>query len=103
MNGIIHPCAHPQNKAQPKNESEMFNNIFEYTDKVIQIVKPQRLIYMAIDGVAPRAKQNQQRSRRFRSALDTEDREIREADIRSKWQKEGVKFSDNVNSDSYSK
>ena len=36
----------------------MFNNIFEYTDKVISIVKPQRLIYFAIDGVAPRAKMN---------------------------------------------
>jgi 5'-3' exoribonuclease 2 len=59
MNGIIHPCAHPQNGGpQPKSEVEIFDNIYKYTDKLIRLVKPQKLIYFAIDGVAPRAKMN---------------------------------------------
>jgi 5'-3' exonuclease len=50
----------------------MFNNIFDYVDKIIGIIKPQKIMYFAIDGVAPRAKMNQQRSRRFRGALEVQ-------------------------------
>ena len=59
MNGIIHPCCHPVDRPQPKSELEMFNLVFEYTDKVIDIVQPRKTIYMAIDGVAQRDKMKQ--------------------------------------------
>ena len=35
----------------PKNEDEMMVAIFEYIDRLFSIVRPRRLLYMAIDGV----------------------------------------------------
>eukprot|EP00871_Galdieria_phlegrea_P003204 jgi/Galph1/3885/GphlegSOOS_G2519.1 len=70
MNGIIHLCTHNNaTELITLNVEEMFESIFEYTDR---IVKPKKLLFLAVDGVAPRAKMNQQRSRRFRSAKDAE-------------------------------
>ena len=73
MNGIIHGCTHPNHLdvSDVLSEKDMMLGIMHYLDRIItQIVKPQVSVFMAIDGVAPRAKLNQQRSRRFRSAKD---------------------------------
>jgi len=54
-------------------EEQIFQNVCYYLDRVItDIVQPKELVYLAIDGVAPRAKLNQQRSRRYRSGTEKE-------------------------------
>jgi 5'-3' exonuclease len=97
MNGIIHCCSHnnagedlnearqeslddpPTSNAAPPpgsvqiSEAEIFRNVCYYVDRIVtDVAKPKELVYMAIDGVAPRAKMNQQRSRRYRSGKEKE-------------------------------
>ena len=45
------------------------DEILKYVLHVLSIIKPTKLIYIAVDGVAPRAKIQQQRKRRYLAAL----------------------------------
>lgn len=88
MNGIIHNCTHKdagEDATFRLSEEEMFIRIFNYIEHLFGKIKPKNLFFMAIDGVAPRAKMNQQRARRFRTALDAEK-------AREKAIKEGVEM-----------
>lgn len=87
MNGIIHNCTHKDSDSPQfrMTEDKMFIAIFNYIEHLFGKIKPKKLFFMAIDGVAPRAKMNQQRARRFRTALDAER-------ARDKALKEGVEL-----------
>ena len=108
MNGIIHNCTHGNDPGTKLTEPEMIVKVFAYLEKLFEIVQPQQLLFMAVDGaspssttcfhayspvqylrrstsrsqqqlsllcagVAPRAKMNQQRSRRFKSSREAEE------------------------------
>lgn len=89
MNGIIHGCSHPDDEdvSFRISEEQIFHDIFNYIDFLFGIIKPKKVFFMAIDGVAPRAKMNQQRARRFMSAKNAQE-------ALSKARKKGIKIPD---------
>uniref|UniRef100_A0AAY4ACZ4 5'-3' exoribonuclease 1 n=1 Tax=Denticeps clupeoides TaxID=299321 RepID=A0AAY4ACZ4_9TELE len=76
MNGIIHQCSHPNDEDVHFriSEEKIFADIFHYLEVLFRIIRPRKVFFMAVDGVAPRAKMNQQRGRRFRSAKEAEEK-----------------------------
>lgn len=73
MNGVIHNCSHGDDSRieSSKSTTAILASICEWLHYIVtELVKPQRLVYLAVDGVAPRAKLNQQRARRFRAATE---------------------------------
>lgn len=48
MNGIVHPCSHPEDRPPPSTEEEMMLSIFEYTERVFNMVRPRKLLLIAI-------------------------------------------------------
>lgn len=74
MNSILHTCTHPNDgQISRMTDDQMYASIFNYIEHLFEIIKPKGVFYMAIDGVAPRAKMNQQRARRFRTAIEAEE------------------------------
>lgn len=99
MNGIIHPCSHPQSNCGvplPHSEEEMFENIRRYLNLLIQIVRPRELIYFSIDGVAPKAKMNQQRTRRFRAAQEIKQGLIRKHTVAQNLKSKGINVPESL-------
>ena len=74
FNSIIHMCAGNvigKNRDLSSNEEiypAIFEEVFNHTLLLTTICTPRQLLYIAIDGVAPRSKIQQQRKRRFLSA-----------------------------------
>ncbi|THD23832.1 5'-3' exoribonuclease 1 [Fasciola hepatica] len=71
MNGILHTCSHPDGALAFMSEETIFQNIKSYILFLVELMKPNKTIFLAVDGVAPRAKMTQQRARRFQSAQET--------------------------------
>ncbi|GMM51737.1 chromatin-binding exonuclease [Starmerella bacillaris] len=77
MNSIVHQCTHANaDKVGHLDEQTSFVQIGNYIEHLFTIIQPKKHFFLAIDGVAPRAKMNQQRSRRFRSAQEAEEKQL---------------------------
>lgn len=78
LNSIVHNCIHGNDSKRHEKVSrlsdleEVWADIMRAIDEIVHSVKPRKLILLALDGVAPRAKMNQQRARRFKAAKESE-------------------------------
>jgi len=52
MNGIVHPCSHPEDRPPPETEEEMMLEVFKYTDRVVNMVRPRKVLMIAV-GMCP--------------------------------------------------
>ena len=92
MNGVFHASAqkiyqygnHKPNprllranntkrKSSLQMQLKVFEDICQTIEKLFIITKPKKRLILCVDGPAPLSKQNQQRQRRFRSAMESED------------------------------
>ena len=78
LNCAIHPMCfkvlaeYPDLKNLEKLENKMMDQVIDYINTLVNYVGPKKVVYLAIDGVAPVAKIKQQRTRRFKSVHDKE-------------------------------
>lgn len=72
LNGVFHNATHGDtvDLSKPLDFDAATLATFRMLDELVRVAKPLKLLYIAVDGVAPRAKMNQQRVRRFRNARD---------------------------------
>ncbi len=71
LNCAIHPVAQramQYYKNDASYEFTVIQNVIQYIQKIVSFAKPQQLMFVAIDGIPPRAKMHQQRKRRYMSA-----------------------------------
>ena len=59
-----------------KKQQDIYESICESIEKEIDIVKPKKRLILCVDGPAPISKQNQQRQRRFRTAMEAPEEQI---------------------------
>lgn len=74
-NGGIHPMCRQilsshAGLSRSDLELKMVQGVVGYLKTLVASAMPQKKLWIAIDGIAPRAKMNQQRSRRFKASRD---------------------------------
>ena len=71
LNCLIHPCCRSvMSSDDPTNEDKMIETILASIESILQYTNLSDTLYIAIDGVAPKAKMKQQRQRRHKSIYE---------------------------------
>lgn len=71
LNQIINICA------EYNNEDQIIESVLDRIDQICSSVFPRQLLYIAMDGVAPRARINHQRTKRFIESKNIADKAMK--------------------------
>ena len=52
MNGVIHKCARPLEGAPPLPMEAIVAGVLAYLDRLVSAIRPQQVLYIAVDGTA---------------------------------------------------
>ncbi len=73
-------------------DTKIMHQLWEYTTSCISIAKPSRMVHLCIDGVAPVAKLNQQRKRRYLAMF--QNKQVKNGDTQTtnkvKWDRNSI-------------
>jgi 5'-3' exonuclease len=83
-------------KDSPALQKACFVDISNTIEELINVVRPKKRLILAIDGVAPLSKQNQQRQRRYRGAVEDPENFFKDEGFDSNSITPGTKFMDNL-------
>ena len=70
FNGILHQAKETVFK-NGGTEKDIYIHVLLYIEQMVELIKPNELLYIAVDGVCPKSKMWQQRTRRYKSKQDT--------------------------------
>ncbi len=99
FNGIIHGCKE-EIFAENGLEKDIYPKILSYIEYIVKLIEPSELLFIGIDGVAPRAKMEQQRKRRYKSVQDKNVKSAMTGCVKQKWDSNaispGTRFMSNL-------
>ena len=88
FNQIVHQATHPPDRPAPPDQKSRLQAVCRCLDRLVLAARPRRMLVIALDGVAPRAKMNQQRSRRFIAAQERGAEAAAQLRLATTWERE---------------
>ncbi|WUR02887.1 5'-3' exoribonuclease [Vairimorpha necatrix] len=70
LNALIHNCYNSNLRSLDEIYIDMLDRLKNAIDNIIEKTRPTKILYIAVDGVAPAAKLAHQRSRRYKAACE---------------------------------
>jgi len=71
-NSVIYDCINSMDYSSTKNHNNIIQKVILKLEEYISLISPNKYVFIAFDGVAPVAKLDQQRTRRYKSVYQNE-------------------------------